>query len=216
MPMRTARAASAQTAAAAFYQQAEVHRLRGEFGAAERAFRSASRGGFDPQPGLALLRLAEGNLDAAAAAIGRALGATTDRLGRARLLPACVEIMLAADDPQAAEDACGELEATAETFETDALRAMAAQARGAVQLAGGAADAALPAAAPGVRPLAAGRGALPCGAGARARRRSHAGASATPRARRSSSTPRRRLSALGRRAGPCAARAGHRAGTRTA
>lgn len=134
---------SAQTAAAAFYQQAEVHRLRGEFDAAGRAFRSASRGGFDPQPGLALLRLAEGNLDAAVAAIGRALGATTDRLGRARLLPACVEIMLAAGDRQAAEDACGELEATAQTFDTDALRAMAAQARGAVQLAGGAADAAL-------------------------------------------------------------------------
>ena len=74
------RGTSPATEAAAFYRQAEVHRLRGELGAAEQAYRSASRGGYDPQPGLALLRLAEGNLDAAAAAVGRALAATTDRL----------------------------------------------------------------------------------------------------------------------------------------
>jgi DNA-binding CsgD family transcriptional regulator len=134
---------STRTAAAAFYQQAELHRLRGELGAAEQAYRSASRGGFDPQQGLALLRMAEGNVVAAAAAIGRALGATTGRLGRARLLPGCVEIMLVAGDRQAAEEACRELEATAETFDTDALRAMAAHARGAMELAGGAPDAAL-------------------------------------------------------------------------
>ena len=134
---------SAQTAAAAFYQQAEVHRLRGEFDAAERAFRSASQGGFDPQPGLALLRLAEGSVDAAAAAIGRALGATTDRLGRARLLPACVAIMLAAGDRQAAEDACAEIEAIADTLRHGRAPRMAAYARGAVDLASGAADAAL-------------------------------------------------------------------------
>ena len=134
---------SKRTVAAAFYQQAEVHRLRGEFAAAERAYRSASEGGFDPQPGLALLRLGEGRVDAAAAAIGRALGATTDRLGRARLLPACVEIMLAAGDPHGADGPCAELESTAQSFTTDALGAMAAQARGAVELAHGAVEAAL-------------------------------------------------------------------------
>jgi len=134
---------SMKVAAAAFYQQAEIHRLRGEFAAADRAYRSASQGGFDPQPGLALLRLAEGKVDAAAAAIGRALCATPDRIGRARLLPAGVEIMLAAGDPRAGDAACGELEATAATFGTDALGAMAAHARGAVQLAGGAAEASL-------------------------------------------------------------------------
>ncbi len=132
-----------RTAAAAFYQQAEVHRLRGEFAAAEGAYRSASDGGFDPQPGLALLRLAEGRVDAATAAIGRALCAMTDRLGRARLLPACVEIMLAAGDPQGADGPCGELEATARSFNTDALGAMAAHARGSVQLAHGMVEAAL-------------------------------------------------------------------------
>ena len=134
---------SKRTAAAAFYQQAEVHRLRGEFAVAAQAYRSASDGGFDPQPGLALLRLAEGRVDAAAAAIGRALGATTDRLARARLLPACVEIMLAAGDVPGADGPCSELESTAQTFNTDALGAMAAQARGAVQLAHGAVEAAL-------------------------------------------------------------------------
>lgn len=132
-----------RTAAAAFYQQAEVHRLRGEFAAAERAYRSASGDGFDPQPGLALLRLAERHPAAAAAAISRALGATTDRLGRVRLLPACVEIMLAAGDLQGADGRCAELEATAQTFNTDALGAMAAHARGAVQLAKGAVEDAL-------------------------------------------------------------------------
>jgi DNA-binding CsgD family transcriptional regulator len=133
---------SPKTAAAAFYQQAEVHRLTGDFVAAERGYRSASQGGFDPHPGLALLRMAEGNVAVAAAAIGRALGATTDRLGRARLLPACVEIMLAAGDLPEADAACVELEATASAFGTDALGAMAAHARGTVQLAEGEADAA--------------------------------------------------------------------------
>ena len=65
-----------QATAAALYQQAEVHRLRGEFAAAEEAYRSASQWGLEPQPGLALLRLAQGRTDAAAAAIRRAVGAT--------------------------------------------------------------------------------------------------------------------------------------------
>ena len=132
-----------RTTAAAYYQEAEVHRLRGEFTAAEQAYRSASSNGFDPQPGLALLRLAEGRVDAAAAAVARALGATTDRLERARLLPACIEIMLAAGDPQGADGPCAELEETARTFSTDALGAMAAHARGAVELAHGKVEVAL-------------------------------------------------------------------------
>ena len=89
---------SQQAAAAACYQQAEVHRLRGEFAAAEEAYRSASQWGSEPQPGLALLRVAQGRSDAAAAAIRRALSATSDRLKRTQLLPAYVEIMLAVGD----------------------------------------------------------------------------------------------------------------------
>ena len=80
---------------AALYQQAEIHRLRGEFAKAEEAYRSASELGCEPQPGLALLRLAQGRTDAACAAIRRLTSATSDRLRRARLLPAHLEIMLA-------------------------------------------------------------------------------------------------------------------------
>ena len=57
----------------AFYRQGEVHRLRGEWSAAEESYREASRRGYEPQPGLALLRLAEGNRDASASAMRRAL-----------------------------------------------------------------------------------------------------------------------------------------------
>lgn len=129
--------------AAAFYQQAEMHRLRGEFAAADEAYRNASRSGWEPQPGLALLRMAEGRNDAAGAAIRRVVGAATDGLQRAKLLPAHVEIMLTVGDIQEARSACRALEEIAEKFDTDVLRAMAAHARGAVALAEGDAPAAL-------------------------------------------------------------------------
>jgi ATP/maltotriose-dependent transcriptional regulator MalT len=132
-----------QAAAAAFYQQAEVYRLRGEFAAAEEAYRDAGQLGGESQPGLALLRMAQGCTDAASAAISRVVSTTTDQLQRAKLLPAHVEIMLATGDIQKACNACRELEEIAETFETDVLRAMAAQARGAIDLAEGDTRAAL-------------------------------------------------------------------------
>lgn len=132
-----------QAAAAAFYQQAEVYRLRGEFAAAEEAYRHAGQLGGESQPGLALLRLAQGRTDAACAAIRRVVSTTTDRLQRAKLLPAHIEIMLATGDIQEAGNACRELKDIAETFETDVLRAMAGQARGAIDLAEGDARAAL-------------------------------------------------------------------------
>ena len=68
----------------AFYRQGEIHRLRGEASDAEEAYRSASRYGGETQPGLALLWLAQGRADAAAAGIRRALAETTDRLARSR------------------------------------------------------------------------------------------------------------------------------------
>ena len=129
--------------AAAYYQQAEVHRLKGEFAAAEAAYRTASQSGLDPQPGFALLRCAQGRTEAAAAAIRSAVGTTTDRLNRMSLLPAYVEIMLAAGDVEAARGACRELEDLAGTFDTGVPGAMAAQARGAVELAAGDAHAAI-------------------------------------------------------------------------
>lgn len=129
--------------AGAFYRQAEVHRLRGEFAAAEKAYQETSRVGGEPQPGLSLLWLAQGRTDAADAAIRRVVSATTDRLQRARLLPAYIEILLAAGDIEEARGACRELEEIATGFETGALAAIAAHARGAIELAEGDARAAL-------------------------------------------------------------------------
>jgi DNA-binding CsgD family transcriptional regulator len=130
-------------AAQAFCLQAEVHRLLGEFAAAEEAYREASRWGWEPQPGLALMRLAQGNGDAAAAAIRRVVGETAEPLERAKLLPAYVEIMLAVGDPREARRACCELEEIAAGYESGMLSAIGAHTRGAVDLAEGDARAAL-------------------------------------------------------------------------
>jgi ATP/maltotriose-dependent transcriptional regulator MalT len=133
-----------QTAVAAgYYQQAEVRRLRGELAEAEEKYKSANEWGMEPQPGLALLRVAQGRSDAAAAAIRRVLGATTDGARRTRLLPAAVEILLAAGDVKEAGAACEELEAVAQRLGASVLDGLASQARGAVQLAEGDAAAAL-------------------------------------------------------------------------
>ncbi len=129
--------------AAALYQQAEIHRLRGELDRAEALYREASRIGYEPQPGLALLRLAQGQADAAAAAMRRTVSAHADPLQRARLLPAHLEVMLQAGDVEEARRACRELRDLADTFGTEVLKAMAAQAEGAMLLAEGGARAAL-------------------------------------------------------------------------
>ena len=129
--------------AKAWYLQGEVQRLSGRFGDAETAYREASRLGLEPQPGLALLRLAQGKGEAATAAIRRAANETTDRATRAGLLPAYIEIMLAAGDVDAARDACAELREIAAHFGTDMLRAAVSQACGAFELAAGDAGSAL-------------------------------------------------------------------------
>jgi ATP/maltotriose-dependent transcriptional regulator MalT len=128
---------------AAFYQQAELHRLRGEFAQAEAAYQQASRWGREPQPGLARLRLVQGQVDAAAAAIRRVVDAAQDRVARSRLLPAHVEIMLAAGDIDAARATADELSEIADDLDAPLLRALAAQAQGAVLLLEGDARAAL-------------------------------------------------------------------------
>ena len=127
----------------AAYVQGEVYRLRGELGAAEQAYREASGYGREPYPGLALLRLEQGRLDAALAAIRRELGVATAPTDRARLLPACVEIMLAAGDVEGARGASAELTGIAAGYEGGVLRAIAAQTEGAVELAAGDPSAAL-------------------------------------------------------------------------
>jgi DNA-binding CsgD family transcriptional regulator len=140
---RLSRAIDSKDSADAIYQQGEIHRLRGELTQAEDAYRAASQLGREPQPGLALLRMIQGRPDAAVHGIRRALGAATESLQRTRLLPATVEIMLAVGEIDEARRAGGELEEIAARFDTEVLGAMAAHARGAVQLAEGAATAAL-------------------------------------------------------------------------
>jgi len=130
-------------AAKACYLRGEVHRLRGEFAEAEESYREASQLGLEPQPGWALLRLAQGNADAAAAAIGRAIGETTDRLKRAGLLPAYAEILIAVGDLDEARLACAELEEIAAKCNSAMLEAIHGHARGAVELAAGDASTAL-------------------------------------------------------------------------
>jgi DNA-binding CsgD family transcriptional regulator len=118
----------------AFYQLAELHRLRGAFVEAEEAYRLASQFGRQPQPGLALLRLAQGQVDAAAAAIRRVMDEASDRVARSKLLAAHVEIMLAAGDVHAAHAAADELAQVAGDLGGPLLGAMAAHTQGAVLL----------------------------------------------------------------------------------
>lgn len=140
---RFVHAADQYATGAAWYRQAEIHRVMGKLAAAEEACREASRWGHQPQPGLALLRLAEGNTKAAESAIRRVVAETTDRLRRAKLLPAFVEIMLTVGDIPAGRDAASELSEIAERIDTPALRAVAGHALGAVRLAEGDARGAL-------------------------------------------------------------------------
>ena len=128
---------------AAFYRQAELHRLRGEFAKAEEAYRRASQWGRKPQPGLAQLRLAQGQIGAAEVAIRRVLDEAQDRRTRSRVLAAYVEIMIAVSDIPAARAAADELSAIAAALDAPFLRAVSAQAAGAVFLAEGDARAAL-------------------------------------------------------------------------
>jgi DNA-binding CsgD family transcriptional regulator len=137
-------------AGAAFYQLAEVHRLRGEFDQAEEAYRQASRWIPEPQPGLALLRMAQGHVDAAAAMLRRALD---DAVGfvalrraadiepappaavRSRMLAAHVEVMIATGDRAAVRAGVDELGAIADRVGAPLLRAMALHAAGAAGVA---------------------------------------------------------------------------------
>jgi len=130
-------------AAEAFYRQGELHRARGELAAAERSYREASNRGREPQPGLALTRMAQGRSDAAVAAIRRVLTETGEPFRRAGLLAAAVEIYLAAGEAGAAREAADELHEHAVSSGSELLRGAAAHARGAVELARGDPTAAL-------------------------------------------------------------------------
>jgi len=119
---------------AAHYQLGEIHRLRGDVAEAEESYKRASMHGRNPQPGMALLRLAQGHVDAASAAVKREADEAHDIAARAKILPALVEIALAARDVAAARAASDELATIAKTFDAPMLRAIAAHANGAVLL----------------------------------------------------------------------------------
>lgn len=131
------------TLGSAHYQLGELQRLRGEFADAETSYRRAGAAGHRPEPGLALLRLAQGRVDVAAAITRRAAAEAQAPPDRLRLLPAHVEIMIAARDVASARAAADELGELAEHLDVPYPRAVAAAAAGAVLLAEGDARSAL-------------------------------------------------------------------------
>jgi DNA-binding CsgD family transcriptional regulator len=129
---------------AAYYEQAELHRLRGDLGQAERSYVLAGEYGKETQPGFALLRLTQGRLDTARAGITRALAETPAGPSRAFLLAAAVDIGIAAADLDAAQSAAVELTGIADAVDSELLTALTAHATGAVLLARGDPAGALP------------------------------------------------------------------------
>ena len=130
-----------RVAGQAFYEIGEIRLRMGDLEAAEQAFNQARDMARDPEPGLSLLRLAQGKVDAASRSIKRALEEESlVRLDRARLLPAQVEIALVAGDVKTARAAAEEIDAIANDYKisdrtTPALEASAQMAWGAVRLA---------------------------------------------------------------------------------
>jgi class 3 adenylate cyclase len=116
------------TTALGFYEIGEIRRRRGDFAAAEEAFARAKEWGRDPQPGLALLRLAQGKTEAAGAAIKRSLANVSDPIARIQRLPAQVAISLAAGDLGVARAAAEELDRLADAFKIGNTRTPAYEA----------------------------------------------------------------------------------------
>jgi len=124
--------------AGGWYEAGEIRRARGDLAGAEEAYREAHQLGRDPQPGLALLRLAQGRVDAAGTSIATAIATFGgSRLERAPLHAAQVDIALTAGDLDTAAASADEVADTAECFESVGLRAVGLRAQGAVSLARG-------------------------------------------------------------------------------
>ena len=128
----------------ALYQIGELHRLRGEFPEAEQAYRAASEHGREPAPGLALLRLAQGNVPAAVAAVRRMTDERQGQFGQPAILAAAVEVLLSTGDVEGARAAAGELAEMARASGLPLIRVMASYAGGTVLLAAGDGSGALP------------------------------------------------------------------------
>lgn len=132
------------TLGSAFYQLGELQGLRGEYAEAEDSYRKANESGRRPEPGLALLRLAQGRIDVATGVLRRALNETQEPSARSRILPAYVETMIAAGDVASARAGADALGQIAELLDAPYLRPVAATAEGAVRLAEGDPGSALP------------------------------------------------------------------------
>jgi len=132
------------TLGSAHYQLGELQRLRGRYADAEASYRKANESGRRPEPGLALLRLAQGRSDLATSVLRRALNETPDPPARSRILPAYVETMIAVGDVASARKGAEELGQIAELLDAPYLRAVAGSAEGAVLLAEGDPGSALP------------------------------------------------------------------------
>jgi DNA-binding CsgD family transcriptional regulator/tetratricopeptide (TPR) repeat protein len=131
---RLAQPVNTLTLGGAQYVEGELHRLRGEYVMAEQAYERANAFGCQPQPGMALLRLAQGRVEVAAAQLRRLLAETEGPIARARVLCPAAEILLAASDVDGARSAADELTSLATVLGSPLLRAHAALANGSVCL----------------------------------------------------------------------------------
>jgi class 3 adenylate cyclase len=111
--------------ASGYYEVGEIRRRRGDFEGAEDAYRTSNELGREPQPGLALLRLAEGKVDAAVAGIAGTLREVEDPIVRLRRLPAQVEIAVAAGDIRTARTAAEEMETIVDAYKIGGRRTLA-------------------------------------------------------------------------------------------
>jgi DNA-binding CsgD family transcriptional regulator len=128
----------------AMAERGDVLRLRGDLGGAAAAYDAAVNFGYEPQPGLALLWLAQGRTEAAVAAVRRLLGEAHDQVHRSRLLPAAVEVLIASGDVDTATGLAAELQSIAASFGCPSVQARADHASAELALATSDPAAALP------------------------------------------------------------------------
>jgi DNA-binding CsgD family transcriptional regulator/tetratricopeptide (TPR) repeat protein len=121
----------------ALYELADLERLRGDYGSAERTYREASSWGRAAEPGLALLRLAQGRLDLAGRSLTRALAETEDDMVAARLLTARIDVLVATGDFESARVDADRVRSIATVVDVPMLTAIADSADGVVRLADG-------------------------------------------------------------------------------
>jgi len=141
---RYVRAEATEASGLALAERGDVLRLQGEYAAADAAYTEAGTFGFEPQPGLALLWLAQGRQEVAHAAVVRLLAETEGPVGRARLLPAAVQVLLAVGEVDRALECATELAAIAQGFGCAAVTAESRDAVGLLRLAVGDPAGALP------------------------------------------------------------------------